>query len=525
MDDEGYDAVPSSSSSCISSPAATGDLIDANLTATPSDLGTLQNNGGPTETIEPNAGAPEIAAIPANTTVGGTTLCPQTDQTNASSGTAGCTIGALFVAPPTTTAAENATASYSASDQNVSLAATIDSTNGTVGQGTVTFTVKNSGTTVGSPVTSATVSGGSATATYVLPGGTAPADLTIDASYGGGSDFGASSDTTHTLDLGQGSQTITFNNPGTQTFGTSPTLSASATSGLSVALTSATTSVCSVSGTTLTFASTGTCTIVANQSGNTDWSAATQVQQSFSVANSGGGGTSPSATTTVLSSSANPATAGQSVTSTATVTGESPTGTVVFSDNGTTLGSANVTSATASYTTSSLSVGTHPITASYGGDTDNDASTSATLSETVNAAPTTTGSTPPGSTTTPGSTSPGSTTTPSNRTPVTLSSDTGKIHGARIDLRLTCAASTTCSMNVTLRVARLISGRRRKSYTYPVVAIETLKLAAGTASTLALRVTSFGKSVVARAKAAKHRFHVTLRLLVNGVIEVKPVYL
>ncbi|MBR7784872.1 Ig-like domain repeat protein, partial [Undibacterium sp. LFS511W] len=43
-------------------------------------------------------------------------------------------------------------------------------------------------------------------------------------------------------------QTITFNNPGSQNFGTTPALSATASSGLSVAFTSATTGVCTVSG-------------------------------------------------------------------------------------------------------------------------------------------------------------------------------------------------------------------------------------------------------------------------------------
>jgi hypothetical protein len=79
-------------------------------------------------------------------------------------------------------------------------------------------------------------------------------------------------------------QTITFNNPGSQNFGTTPTLSATASSGLSVAFTSATTSVCTVSGNTLTFLTTGNCTINADQAGNSTYNAATQVAQTFAVA-------------------------------------------------------------------------------------------------------------------------------------------------------------------------------------------------------------------------------------------------
>jgi len=60
---------------------------------------------------------------------------------------------------------------------------------------------------------------------------------------------------------------------------------ATASSGLTVALTidSSSTSVCSISGSTVTLAAIGTCTIDANQAGNDTYEAATQVQQSFDV--------------------------------------------------------------------------------------------------------------------------------------------------------------------------------------------------------------------------------------------------
>jgi len=81
------------------------------------------------------------------------------------------------------------------------------------------------------------------------------------------------------------SQTITFSNPGTQNFGTSPTLTATATSGLAVTFSSSTTGVCTVtSGGALTTVSAGTCTIDANQSGNASYQPAPQVSQSFTIA-------------------------------------------------------------------------------------------------------------------------------------------------------------------------------------------------------------------------------------------------
>ena len=77
------------------------------------------------------------------------------------------------------------------------------------------------------------------------------------------------------------------------------------------------------------------------------------------------------ATSTSLVSDVNPSTVGQPVTFTATVTsGGAPvtTGTVAFADGGTPLASVPVdATGTATFTTSALSGGTHPITATYGG--------------------------------------------------------------------------------------------------------------------------------------------------------------
>ncbi len=79
-------------------------------------------------------------------------------------------------------------------------------------------------------------------------------------------------------------QTITFNNPGAQNFGTSPTLSATSDSGLTPTFTSSTTSVCTITTTgTLTFLTAGNCTINADQAGNGSYLPATQVSRSFAV--------------------------------------------------------------------------------------------------------------------------------------------------------------------------------------------------------------------------------------------------
>jgi DNA-binding beta-propeller fold protein YncE len=87
-------------------------------------------------------------------------------------------------------------------------------------------------------------------------------------------------------------QTITFTTVGravvpaplSQLFGSKTVeVSGTASSGLTVGFTSDTTSVCTVSGTTVTFVSTGNCTINANQAGDADWDVATQVSRTFAI--------------------------------------------------------------------------------------------------------------------------------------------------------------------------------------------------------------------------------------------------
>ena len=89
------------------------------------------------------------------------------------------------------------------------------------------------------------------------------------------------------------------------------------------------------------------------------------------------------ATTTALASSANPASPGQSVTLTATVSPATATGTVTFLDGETTLGSAALSNGSATLATSALSVGDHSLTATYAGDLTNAASSSSGLTQTI----------------------------------------------------------------------------------------------------------------------------------------------
>ena len=79
-------------------------------------------------------------------------------------------------------------------------------------------------------------------------------------------------------------QAITFSNPGAQNFGTTPTLSATASSAMTVSFTSSTTTVCTITtGGALTFITSGTCMINADQAGNGACQSAATVSQSFTV--------------------------------------------------------------------------------------------------------------------------------------------------------------------------------------------------------------------------------------------------
>ena len=98
------------------------------------------------------------------------------------------------------------------------------------------------------------------------------------------------------------------------------------------------------------------------------------------------------ATTTTLTSDVNPSVFSQPVTLTATVNSSgsgTPTGSVTFNDGSNVLGTGTLSNGTASFTTSALSVSSHSITATYGGDTNFNGSTSPTLNQAVNQAPVT----------------------------------------------------------------------------------------------------------------------------------------
>ncbi len=131
----------------------------------------------------------------------------------------------------TTTTLAAASATFGAASQTLALSAAVTSSGGTLNAGTVSFTIRNGSTVVGSAVTSGTVANGTASASYTLPAGTAAGTYTIQAAYSGAPLFDASAGTA-ALTISTASTTIAASAPSV-TFGSAAqtvTLTANVTS-------------------------------------------------------------------------------------------------------------------------------------------------------------------------------------------------------------------------------------------------------------------------------------------------------
>ncbi len=125
---------------------------------------------------------------------------------------------------------------------------------------------------------------------------------------------------------------------------------------------------------------TGSNSITAIYSGDTNYATSTSSAVTVTVAQA--------SSTTTVTASPNPSVAGQTVTLTATVAAVSPgsgtaTGTVTFFNGTASLGTGTLSDGVATFTTTTLAVGTNSITAVYAGDTNFTTSTSAAVSQVV----------------------------------------------------------------------------------------------------------------------------------------------
>ncbi len=150
-----------------------------------------------------NGAASASFTLPANEAAGKYTVAVSYSDSAGHFSDGGDTSGTLTVsAAPTTTTTSNATAPFSTSAQTVALNATVTSGAGTVNAGTVTFTIRQGTTVIGTATTSPNITTGTASVTYSLPAGTGAGSYTIEASYTDSTgNFAASSDNSHTLSV------------------------------------------------------------------------------------------------------------------------------------------------------------------------------------------------------------------------------------------------------------------------------------------------------------------------------------
>jgi hypothetical protein len=149
----------------------------------------------------------------------------------------------------------------------------------TVGTPLTLTATASSGLVVSYSATPSSVCKVSGSTASMVGGGT----CTITATQSGNSVYAAATAVPQSLIVSKLTQTISFGAIGAQTVGTPLTLTATASSGLVVSYSATPSSVCKVSGSIVTMAGSGTCTITASQAGNATYAAAAAVPQSFEV--------------------------------------------------------------------------------------------------------------------------------------------------------------------------------------------------------------------------------------------------
>ena len=185
LDSAGYNLTSDTTGSACSFTAAT-DLVNKNPL-----LGSLANNGGPTQTLLPGAKSPAADLIPKATTLRGVAVCPGTDQRGIARpghGETRCTIGAVEAAlTKATTTAVTLTPATVAAGARVAYLAVVNPKSGTgTPAGTISFTAGSA------KLCTAVLSGGvAACGATSAPAGTD----TVTGTYSGGGGYAKSSGT------------------------------------------------------------------------------------------------------------------------------------------------------------------------------------------------------------------------------------------------------------------------------------------------------------------------------------------
>jgi phosphodiesterase/alkaline phosphatase D-like protein len=259
--------------------------VTVTMAGTPTPTGSVTlTGGGYTSAVTTLSGGSAQINVPAGSLSTGTdTLTASyTPDSNSSSvyNSASGSNTVTVTTPTKTTPTVTVTPSPSSITTVQALSVTVTMAGTPTPTGSVTLT--------GGGYTSAvtTLSGGSAQIN--IPAGSLSAGTdTLTVSYtpdsASAAIYNSATGTSSAVSVTLATQTITFPAISAQTVGKPLTLSATASSGLAVTFTSTTTSICTVSGTAATFIASGTCTIDANQSGNSTYAAASTVPQSFTV--------------------------------------------------------------------------------------------------------------------------------------------------------------------------------------------------------------------------------------------------
>jgi alpha-tubulin suppressor-like RCC1 family protein len=230
----------------------------------------------------------------------------------------------------------------------------------------------------GSAAEMPTLASASASAAHAY---SAAGTYTITATYGGDDNFAGPVSKTLSLTVNKIDQTVSFSTtaPSSPPVGTTYSPAATATSGLTVTIGAS--GACSFSASVVSFTGPGECTVTADQAGDTTYNAASQQIQTVTAVKG--------ATTMALSAAPMIAKPGQAVALTATVAVTAPavatpSGSVTFKEGSKLLGTGAISGVKAKASTSTLTIGSHTITANYTGNSNLTAS-SATTTVKVNA--------------------------------------------------------------------------------------------------------------------------------------------
>ena len=254
------------------------------------------------------------------------------------------------------------TATYSPTSKTVALSGT-----GGAGTGAYSYALSGGNTTPGCSVSGSTL-------TYTTAG-TCLVAVTRAASGNY-----ASTTSPVSVTIAKATQSITFPSIAQQTFSASTiTASPSATSGLTPVLTSTTTSVCTVNGFSITMVSAGTCSLTANQAGDTNYSAAPAASISFIIVS----GSQSTLVASAAATSANSLSAAPSF----STSGGLGSGAVTYSVASGTATSCQLSNSSASATLSATTPGTCLITATKAADGGYNAATSVAFTFTFNGNP------------------------------------------------------------------------------------------------------------------------------------------